>query len=228
MEKLVEIMLNEGLDEDTIVNVINNLMNEEVEEETHSLSESCFNDIVSLVEELIYESNYTAGDMVKVAKKSKENMLNLRDQIEATEGKQLPKDHPISKKLTDYDQKEFFWSKIKPDVPAKKVRADAAKAEQKHSQRTDAAIESNNNSISNPHTFNNFRSGDHVLTSRGREAIGQLLRGKSWNNELGNAHIGAGFDAYSRNGNQAAKEILQNQMSKKDENGGFNNPFSKA
>ena len=61
MEKLVEIMLNEGLDEDTIVNVISNLMNEEVEEETPSLSESCFNDIISLVEELIYEKTWGLG-----------------------------------------------------------------------------------------------------------------------------------------------------------------------
>lgn len=55
MEKLIEIMVNEGLDEDTIVNVISNLMNEEVEEETHSLSESCFNDIIGLVETIINE-----------------------------------------------------------------------------------------------------------------------------------------------------------------------------
>lgn len=62
MEKLVEIMLNEGIDEDTVTSIVKSLLDEgyiseEIEEEKVSLSENCFNDIISLVEELIYERN---------------------------------------------------------------------------------------------------------------------------------------------------------------------------
>ena len=104
MEKLVKIMLNEGIDEDTIVNVVEALLDEadtvskeasllakansiiknskneneikaakeivdQIKNSKHeSLSESCFNDIISLVESFINE----------YIKQSKMNQLNTK------------------------------------------------------------------------------------------------------------------------------------------------------
>lgn len=50
-------MLNEGLDEDTIISVLSNFVNEEEEnvKYSNSLSESCFNDIINIVEALLFE-----------------------------------------------------------------------------------------------------------------------------------------------------------------------------
>lgn len=50
---LAEAMLNEGINEDSIINVLSNLVEEQ--EEVLPVSESCFNSIVSLTEAIINE-----------------------------------------------------------------------------------------------------------------------------------------------------------------------------
>ena len=50
---LAEAMLNEGIDEDRIINILSNLVEDEQEERVLPVSESCYNDIISLTEAII-------------------------------------------------------------------------------------------------------------------------------------------------------------------------------
>jgi len=53
MEKLVEIMLNEGIDKNTIISVVQKLS--EADERILPVSESCFNSLCDLLESYIHE-----------------------------------------------------------------------------------------------------------------------------------------------------------------------------
>lgn len=107
MEKLVEIMLNEGIDEYTIVNVISNFVNEEDEsvEYSNSLSESCFNDIIGLVEGLIYET--------------KARRINNKIYRTAKQQEQFLKEHPEDRKANLFD-----YSTMSPEFAKLRKRID--------------------------------------------------------------------------------------------------------
>ena len=93
---LAEAMLNEGIDEDSIISVLSNLVEEQ--EELLPVSESCFNSIVDLTEAIINEAS--VGDLARAVENNlPKRKKQLADAIKATkagwkEYEEQAKKHP--------------------------------------------------------------------------------------------------------------------------------------
>ena len=186
--------------------------------ENLNVSEECFKDIIELIEDLLDESNYTAGDMVKAAQRSKDNLVDHINKVDPLGRSIRGSEHPLIKKYNDYNHKQEVWSQIKPDVPAKKVRQDAKRSQLKHTKATDAAIKMTNNVIANPKSSeDNYDLVQDAEHAKGREEKAQTFLGKKMSDTkpLGRAHIPFSSNAVSRKGDEEAGKILKKQLEKK-------------
>ena len=75
---LAEAMLNEGINEDSVINILSNLVEEQ--EEVLPVSESCFNSIVSLTEAIINELLAPNNERAKAVFDRKTQQLDANTQ----------------------------------------------------------------------------------------------------------------------------------------------------
>ena len=118
---LAEAMLNEGIDEDSIISVLSNLVEEQ--EELLPVSESCFNSIVSLTEAIIQSVTEGIMDDIKGGmdpEKAKKKWVKQKNKEYVEAVKKEDEANRLYRKARDQDQ-QTYWKALDNLGKAEKV-----------------------------------------------------------------------------------------------------------